>query len=85
MTLNQHLAAAEKLYLCDMLVLSKGCVAAAARLAKVSRVQFHRLCRRHDITTDDFRPGKEVRYPTPAVMRNVKGLSGRPAQRARSH
>ena len=58
--------------MCDLLVVTKGNVAQAARHAQLSRVQFHRIVRRYDITTDDFRPGKEVRYPVPAMLRRFK-------------
>lgn len=81
MSLKAHLAAAEKLYICDVLTVTKGCVAKAARVARVSRVQLHRLIARHDIVCDDFRPGKAVVFPVSEMLKRIKQASRNPVKR----
>ena len=62
-TLSAHVAAAEKLYVCDLLTLTQGRVSEAAKLAGCHRVQFWRVIARHSIKPKDFAP-KIDRAPT---------------------
>lgn len=55
-TLKDVLVEREKTYICDLLVITKGRVAAAAKLAGTHRVQLWRLIAWHKIQPKDFQP-----------------------------
>lgn len=60
-TLAQKLADAERIHICDLLTITKGRVADAAKLAGVHRVQFWRKVAYYGIKPKEFAPQIEPR------------------------